>query len=239
MEVKPLHVYHKPKGMSQSRSESHIDYRPPPASIHSHYQHEARDEFKDQTNFGGGFYSPPLSSPVRGRSIRRTPSPTKLPPGANTASPTRLDDIKEDSPADSLLSPTKRSRSPVKQLFGEHGWLGKSTSMKELPSEQYRKTGIKHWSGKLKQRVGEMVRIYSPPSSASLGNPDPTRLTRSPLPDRRCVQKAAPGPFTPTHPFPSTERRARHGYFALQRTIQDQIPRLALAARASSALLRS
>jgi hypothetical protein len=45
----------------------------------------------------------------------------------------------------------------VKQLFGERGWLGRSTSMKELPSEEYRKTGFKHWGEKLKQKVGEIV----------------------------------------------------------------------------------
>lgn len=181
LEVKPLKLYPKPKGMSQSRSESHINYHPAPASIRPHYQREARDEFMYQMNFGDKPHSPPPPSPVRGRSISRTPSPTKPPPSSNLSSPKKLDDIKEDQPTDPLPSPTKRSRSPVKQLFGEHGWLGKSTSMKELPSEQYRKTGIKHWGGKLKQRVGEMVSISLPPSSAKS---DRMQLTQSPRVDR-------------------------------------------------------
>lgn len=172
MEVEPLRLYQKPKGMSQSRSESHIKYRPAPASIRSHY--EARDEIRYQMKYGRPLHSPPLPSLVRGRSNSRTPSPTKTfpnmkalspkktSPNVKASSPTKLDDIKEDQPTEIAQSPTKRSRSPVKQLFGEHGWLGKSTSMKELPSEQYRKTGIKHWGGKLKARVGEMVSIFDP-----------------------------------------------------------------------------
>lgn len=236
MEVKPLNLYNKPKGMSQSRSESHINYRPAPASIR--FLNEARDEVRYQTKFGGNLRSPPFTSPVRGRSVTRTPSPTKMSPSGKV-SPTKLDDIKEDQPTDFLLSPTKRSRSPVKQLFGEHGWLGKSTSMKELPSEQYRKSAIKHWGGKLKQRVGEMVSIFSPPPSTPPAKPIPIQLTRSPWADGRRVQKAASGRLTATPPFPSIHYRAHHKYFPFQITAQNQIPGLPHAARASSALLRS
>lgn len=53
--------------------------------------------------------------------------------------------------------PKKRARSPMKRMFGEGGWLGKSMSMNELPSEEYRKTGLKHWGGKLKQGVSSLV----------------------------------------------------------------------------------
>ena len=42
----------------------------------------------------------------------------------------------------------------MKQLFGPHGWLGKSMSMKELPSE---KGGFKQFGGKLKQRIENLV----------------------------------------------------------------------------------
>lgn len=87
-----------------------------------------------------------FSEESRGRSLLRTPSPSK-----------QLEDIKEDQSAEPELSPPKRSRSPMKQLFGERGWLGKSTSMKELPSEEYRKTGLKHWGGKIKERVEHLV----------------------------------------------------------------------------------
>lgn len=72
-----------------------------------------------------------------------------------------LEDIKEDQSPGSPVVPPKRSRSPMKQLFGEGGWLGRSTSMKELPDEEYRKKGLKHWGGKLKQRVEEMVSNHS------------------------------------------------------------------------------
>ena len=87
--------------------------------------------------------------------------------GNRTPSPRKLNDIKEEQGSNSFIensaafpsSPIKRSRSPAKQLFGEQGWLGRSTSMKELPSEEFRKTGIKHWSGKLKQRIEYIVSL--------------------------------------------------------------------------------
>lgn len=88
--------------------------------------------------------------------------------GNRTPSPRRLNDIKEEQGTNSFIensaayppSPIKRSRSPVKQLFGEQGWLGRSTSMRELPSEEFRKTGIKHWGGKLKQRIEYIVSLF-------------------------------------------------------------------------------
>ena len=64
-------------------------------------------------------------------------------------------------------SPTKRSRSPMKQLFGERGILGRSISLKELESDEQRKKGMKNWGGKIIQRVGGMVmhiRINNLPS---------------------------------------------------------------------------
>ncbi|KAI9657807.1 MAG: hypothetical protein M1829_006873 [Trizodia sp. TS-e1964] len=76
----------------------------------------------------------------------------------NTRSPTKfLEGIDYDTVPELLSSPVKRSRSPIKKMFGENGWLGRSTSMKEMPSEQYRKTGLKHWGGKLKGRVEVLV----------------------------------------------------------------------------------
>lgn len=92
---------------------------------------------------------------------------------SRTPSPAKLDDIVENGIAEFSQSPVKRSRSPVKQLFGERGWLGRSTSMKELPSEEYRKTGFKHWGGKLKQKVGEIVspnKDFLPPKIPSEKN---------------------------------------------------------------------
>lgn len=87
------------------------------------------------------------SSFSRGRTTSRTASPIKL-----------LEDIKEDQAAGSPATPPKRSRSPMKQLFGEGGWLGKTSSMKDSPDEEYRKKGIKNWGGRIKQRVEDIVR---------------------------------------------------------------------------------
>ena len=85
----------------------------------------------------------------RGHVPYRAPSPVKT-----------LDDIKEEEPV-AEKTPPKRAQSPIKQLFGEKGWLGRSTSMKELPSEEYRKTGIKHWGGKIKEKMLGKVRYHS------------------------------------------------------------------------------
>lgn len=134
-------------GISQSVSDSNMRYqngyssdRKAPAESSNTLQGFPYIRFADETD-------PPLvQSTPRGRATNRTPSPAK-----------HLEDIKEESPSNPYVQP-RRSRSPVKQLFGENGWLGRSTSMKELPSEEYRKTGFKVWGGKLKQRMLEKVR---------------------------------------------------------------------------------
>ena len=134
----------KPPGMSHSQSEGNLDFRShvmkahPRPNLPGHAISHAR--YSDDSDLS--------SDHSRGRSFSRTPSPTKL-----------LEDIEEDQAPGFSTSPVKRARSPLKQLFGEKGWLGKSMSMKELPSEEYRKTGIKHWGEKIKQRVEDMVRI--------------------------------------------------------------------------------
>lgn len=140
--------YHRPKAMSQSRSEGNMQKRVPPTRIETRFDPVLLEKRNchitiEQEN------NPLRDSPSRGRLAFRTPSPTKL------------DDIAENQEMDYPPSPVKRSRSPVKQLFGERGWLGRSTSMKELPSEEYRKTGFKHWGEKLKQKVGEIVGPHS------------------------------------------------------------------------------
>lgn len=48
-------------------------------------------------------------------------------------------------------------RSPFKKLFGERGILVRPVGTKDIPDPRYRKTGFVHWSGKLKQRVEDMV----------------------------------------------------------------------------------
>ena len=135
---------YQPKGMSQSRSEGNIFHRAPPPRIKTRFDPAIPETRQHHAIIEPESY-PSQSSSVRGRVAARTPSPVKL------------DDIVENRMTEFSPCPIKRSRSPVKQLFGERGWLGRSTSMKELPSEEYRKTGFKHWGEKLKQKVGEIV----------------------------------------------------------------------------------
>lgn len=147
----PTKYQHNPKGMSQSMSENNISFRRP--NDHSQFSPKATQQHVGYDLTGG--------SPYRGRQASRTPSPIKglekikedpSPEGIRDQAPST--NVSMDPPA----SPVKRSRSPMKQLFGDKGFLGRSTSMKEMPSEEYRKKGMKQLSEKLKQRMGEMVR---------------------------------------------------------------------------------
>ena len=85
----------------------------------------------------------------RGRSVhRRTPSPTK-----------ELEDIQEvQLPQTPPASPQKRSRSPMKRMFGKDGWLGKSLSMNELPNYESRRSPLKELGGRFKKGLGNLVR---------------------------------------------------------------------------------
>lgn len=147
----PTKYEHKPKGMSQSMSENNISFRR--QNDHSHSPPKVTQQHVDYDLAGG--------SPYRGRHASRTPSPIKglekikedpSPEGIRDQAPST--NVSMDPPA----SPIKRSRSPIKQFFGDKGFLGRSTSMKEMPSEEHRKKGMKQLSEKLKQRMGEMVR---------------------------------------------------------------------------------
>ena len=140
----PQKAYKVPT-MPHSQSENNIAFRSgvSSSSNSSQFSHISLPREDDHIRFSE---DTAISSTFsRGRSSRRTPSPTK-----------DLEDIQEDQ---SLMtpSPSKRSRSPMKRMFGEGGWLGKSMSMNELPSEQYRKTGLKHWSGKIKKGMESLV----------------------------------------------------------------------------------
>ena len=152
-----MHLPRRQIGMSHSQSESSIDIRKL-SQPQNHYntrpwqQHKPSSSgvvdnhirFSEDTNTSSG-----SAGSSRGRGILRTPSPSK-----------DLRTIREDaSPEERRPTPaTKRSRSPVKQLFGENGWLGKNTGMDGITTEETRKTGgFKHWGDKIKQRVDHLV----------------------------------------------------------------------------------
>ncbi|KAK2763288.1 hypothetical protein FQN54_009924 [Arachnomyces sp. PD_36] len=137
------------RNVPQSKSEGHLKscmkqaqgdnpYASPPYV--NHYE----------TPIRGGQRSPAgrASSPVRGRTRERE----------KPRSPVRFSDtIDEHDPLPYLHTPTRRTRSPHKKLFGENGWLGRSTSMKELPAEKYKKPGFKSFSDKIKQHLGDLA----------------------------------------------------------------------------------
>jgi len=137
--------HHKPNGMPHSHSENNVTFVIDPKTMNtsrlnlSNHKHTVSYSKLDERDF--------LPVPAdRGRAPARTPSPVK-----------QLGGFGGEPMLDYPQSPSKRQRSPMKKMFGENGWLGRSTSMKELPSDQYRKTGLKHWGGKIKQRVEDLV----------------------------------------------------------------------------------
>jgi hypothetical protein len=80
-------------------------------------------------------------SPSRGRSVR---SPAK-----------HLDDVpeKDESFKEQPFTPPKRSKSPIKRMFGEGGWLSTSSGPKEESSAQKRSRLM----GKIKSKIEELV----------------------------------------------------------------------------------
>ncbi|KAL8693605.1 MAG: hypothetical protein Q9218_001605 [Villophora microphyllina] len=189
----PTKYQQKPKAMSHSISENNISFRRPndrshlpPRATQQHFEHDAAEEF-----------------PYRGRRASRTPSLIK-----------GLENIKEDPTPEGLreqrtyasvpmsppASPVKRSRSPMKKLFGENGFLGRSTSMKELPSEEYGKKGMKQLSEKLKQRVGGMTDGVSKFIPTSISSGELSKLIPASMSNRESPSKA--GSAVPTSTFP-------------------------------------
>ena len=149
---------HHLKGMVHSQSEGSLAFRSMPGAIDTSGFHPVSSKQNDTYAKLGHGVDFPLRSPTRGRPASRTPSPVKY-----------LDDVPEDQALDLTPSSAKRAGSPIKKMFGENGWLGRSTSMKELPTDPSRKTGLKNWGGKLKQRVEDLVKHPDLKVSISLG----------------------------------------------------------------------
>ena len=147
-------------GMSHSLSEGNVGFRGhvgQQKAGHARHRRLASDEIlisysdDEMTSYSLPSHGPiSSSSSSRGRSELRTPSPQKL------------EDIKEASRSVEELSmySRKRHHSPVKQLFGEHGWFGVNRSTKDLLGDGRRKkTGLKELSGKIKERVEKLVSL--------------------------------------------------------------------------------
>ena len=92
------------------------------------------------------------------------PSGNESPRRGRSTSPVKqytvkyLDDVQEAEEDEMVNHASKRSRSPMKKMFGENGWLGRSSSMWDISNESQKKpSGLKQWGGKIKQRVGGLV----------------------------------------------------------------------------------
>lgn len=159
--LQPTRYQHKPKGLSQSVSENNITFRRNDDPRQLPHKPSQYFQYYDAVNTTANQDSlPSQSARARGRLPARNLSPSKgLEDIEEDQSPKPVQDGRslEEKPILLPTSPTKRSRSPMKQLFGENGFLGRSTSMKELQSEDYRKKGVKHLGEKFKHCVGGMV----------------------------------------------------------------------------------
>ncbi|KAL8669859.1 MAG: hypothetical protein Q9168_005576 [Polycauliona sp. 1 TL-2023] len=203
-QYRPTKYRHRPTGMSHSVSENNMGFRRHPGHQESGFhgnQPSLDQDFTDSLSM----YSQesPTFAPPRGRPAPRTPSPIKI-----------LGDIKEDPTSEDYqypslqkalqmeppTSPVKRSRSPMKQLFGEGGFFGRSASMKELPSEEHRKKGMKHLVGRFNERVGGMTEGVSRLIPSSISHGELSKLLPGSLSSRESPAKG--GSPRPASKFP-------------------------------------
>ena len=139
-------------GMSSSFSAP--DFQSKTHLLESHYSMNtgapspARVRFSTEEDDESPERSPKTPLHRRDRPLLRAGSPTKL----------TFEEIMEEMTEEyAKASSAKRSRSPVKQLFGEGGFLGRSISYKEAPEDRYRKKGVKHGIDKIRQTLWNKV----------------------------------------------------------------------------------
>ncbi|KKA16408.1 hypothetical protein T310_10015 [Rasamsonia emersonii CBS 393.64] len=159
------------KHIPHSKSESHIKNEE--AYEVCAYQREHRHVHFDFSEQKNTVDSQP-STPVRGRPLVRP-----------SVSRNHLNYDDDDDIDIFHGSPKKGSRSPHKKLFGENGWLGRTTSMKEQPDERYRKTALQKVGEKIKQQVedwvtGDMAKAF--PKDSRQDNSPPRIVSRPTLP---------------------------------------------------------
>lgn len=144
------YLFHHRRDSSPERSQSYRDNPATPARVVAYYEENPAkaSRRRGQTSEGGHYYDSAgrSESPVRGRTTSH--SPVKSLPDV-----IERDEVHVEIPE----SPVKRSRSPMKKMFGEGGWLGRTSSMDEFPDERYRKPGM---MDKIKHKFEEFVRRH-------------------------------------------------------------------------------
>ncbi|KAI9847642.1 MAG: hypothetical protein M1838_000818 [Thelocarpon superellum] len=157
----PCYSPSKPTHLHQSQSEGNLTFLPGPSPTKHSVERESRP-----VAAAAALPSHERGSPSRGRSR----SSVKF-----------LDDVPEEEAEVSLPpSPVARSRSPMKKMFGEKGWLGRSASYKDMGHGTPKK-GLKHWGGRIKQRVEGLTE-------------DMTRLMPNPFPQESAASSSGPSP---------------------------------------------
>lgn len=139
---------HQRRDSSPGRSLSYRDDPATPAKVVAYYDEnpaqspQRRGQVSESHRYQGS--ADGSGSPVRGRTTSRTP-------GKSLSDVIERDEVHVKIPE----IPVKRARSPMKKMFGEGGWLGRTSSMDEAPDERYRKPGM---MDKIKNKFEEFVR---------------------------------------------------------------------------------
>jgi len=158
LERSPYDDHQSPQDQACIRNDRHHSSRSPPRHVNQDYFEKPRSRspsrFPNQDS---------CDKYVNQRTMMRSPTKT-------------LDDVSERDEHEefhlgkhsSPSPPKKRSRSPMKKMFGDHGWLGqspdeksepkrdskKSSSSREQPIARQKKTSM---IGKLKTKIEEFV----------------------------------------------------------------------------------
>ncbi|MCJ1324102.1 hypothetical protein MMC10_000764 [Thelotrema lepadinum] len=196
------------QGPALVKSHSQKDYRITPPDMneydrvpdleHTPGGHSRVVQQEDRSSGGSS------SGPPRGRSTLRNRRSRSLSPAKKSFDVTQFmeDDEYIFCEDDEVAAAPKRSRSPMKQMFGEKGWLSRGASMNQVASQSPKKKGLKEFAKLVRQKTDDKV---SPPA--------PTTQTKTPITNHP-FQKAdlskklgfdpSSSPYPPTTPSSPT-----------------------------------
>ncbi|KAF8852095.1 hypothetical protein BDZ45DRAFT_126304 [Acephala macrosclerotiorum] len=162
-----------PKAFNQYHAVDPKDWRfpEPPRRPNASHQH-------NQGHFGEYHPETPLRSPLRAPTIEQNAFSSSVSSRYRPASPTKplgnvveRDEVVADLPETPSSSPKKRSRSPMKKMFGENGWLGHSPLEAQGTARQVQKASAnpKEKKGLMDKLRAKMVDIAEKADLSPIG----------------------------------------------------------------------